>query len=377
LRVAGKKLSYRFCCWIVVVAVFMVSFTVLFFSAGGYKSGMPSFFIFAILYTAMMLDNRDKKIALGALFALYISICVIAYLYPETVTYFETEISYLSDIITGIVVAGIMLLLVITLHIRMYHVRGMQIKELNRELEARNDTLIKYDKMKNDFLAAVAHEISSPLTVIVGSSADTISLLKENPSGTPEKFDEILANHERIDKRVMLLDRIVTDLLDAVAIESGRLPLSRQYIKMAELIKSVGDNGFARTEANRNRVTYDFEEKLPPLWADPGKIEQVMINLLTNADRHTKDGVITVKLTRADGKQIVSVTDNGEGMDSEMAEDVMKMYATSNLNKNWRHGYGLYVCRQIIVSHGGKITIKSEKGRGTTVTFSLMEEKDD
>jgi signal transduction histidine kinase len=377
LNIAGNKLSLRVCCWVSVIFVFMIAFPIQFFTTGGYRGGTPSFFIFAVIFTAIIFEKWERAAALAALFTIYVGCCLIAYFYPETVTYFATEALFVSDVITGIVAVGLLLLLVIMLYIRICRVREIQIQELNRELAARNETLTKFDRLKSDFLAAVAHEISTPLTVIIGSSADTIELVKENPAGIPENFDEIMLNHEEIRKRVKLLDGLVTDLMDTVAIESGRLPLSRQPVKLSELLQSVCDAGFKRIEANHNRFTYEFAKKLPPIWADPGKIEQVMTNLLTNADRHTKDGIITVKLTQTDGKQMISVTDNGEGMTPELTEDVMKMYATTSMDKNWRHGFGLYICRQIIVSHGGEIWVESEVGRGTTVTFTLTEEKDD
>lgn len=376
LGVVGKRLSFRLCCWITVVAVFLVAFAAFFFSSGGYRGGMPSFFIFALIYTAMLLEGRDRAIALALEFSLYIGCFLMAYFHPETVRPFASEAHYFSDVVTGAVVAGLLLMLVTILHIRMYAVREAQIRELNRELAARNEALVKYDRMKSDFLAAVAHEISRPLTVIAGSSADTIELLRENTGGVPDHFDEIMENHELIGRKVMLLDGMITDLMDTAAMETGRLSLSRQRIQMSELLRRVGDARFRRADAPRNRVLYDMEENLPPLWVDPGRMEQVVDNLLSNADRHTRDGVITIRLTRADRRQVVSVMDTGEGMEPGMAESVMKMYVTSR-GERWRHGYGLYICRQIIVSHGGDIWVESEKGRGTTVSFALTEEGHD
>ena len=80
--------------------------------------------------------------------------------------------------------------------------------------------------------------------------------------------------------------------------------------------------------------------------------------------------MITVKLTRTDKNQIVGVTDTGEGMDMEMARIALKQYVSTKADY-WRHGIGLYICRQIITAHGGDIWIDSEKGRGTTVTVTL------
>jgi signal transduction histidine kinase len=255
----------------------------------------------------------------------------------------------------------------------MYRVRQLQIDEQSRELAARNETLTQNDRIKSDFLAAVSHEISKPLAVISASSADTIALLEELPAA-PASMDEILENHERIEKRVRALDRVISDLMDTVAIETGRLSLSRQSLKLADFMKTVCDAAFKQLDKNGNRLTYDFQPDLPWLWADPERLEQVMTNLISNAVRHTRSGELTVRLTRAGSIQTVSVTDNGEGMDAAAAAVVMKQYAPSVKGDYWRHGIGLFVCRQIITSHGGEIRIDSEPGRGTTISFTLEEE---
>ena len=371
LRLTEKKqISRRAGTWVVVVAVFLLAFPVLFFTAGGYRSGMPCFFVFAIIFTAILLEKRERAAALALEFALYAACCLTAYFRPATVTPFPTEFDYAIDVITGITAASILLTAVVLLQIRMYHIRETQIGEQGRELEARNETLMRQDRMKSDFLAAVSHEISKPLAVISASSADTIALLGDLPEA-PANMEGILENHERIEKRVSALDRVITDLMDITAIETGRLALSRQLLDLAGLLKSVCDASFKKEDVNNNRLTYDLRPNLPPIWADPARIEQVLANLISNAVRHTKDGEIAVKLTRTGSVLTVSVSDSGEGMDAAIAEVVMKEYAPSVQGDYWRHGFGLMVCRQIITSHGGKIWIDSEAGKGTTVSFTL------
>jgi signal transduction histidine kinase len=368
--VAGRKWSYRLCSWIVVIGVFIVAFPALFFLAGGYRSGMPCFFVFALIYTTIMLAGRERAAALTAEFALYLSCCLAAYLRPETVShYYESELLYLSDVMTGIVVSGVLLILVVMLHTRMYRIRQMQIDELNRELEARNETLARHSRMKSDVLATVAHEISAPLTAITMSSADTIALLGESPVN----MDEIKENNERIANRAILLDRVIMDLKDTAAIETGRLSLSRQLLNLPELLRNVCDTAIKQLDMNANVIAYDILQHAPKLWVDPQRIEQVMMNLLANATRHTKNGRIEIRLTRMGKTQVVSVTDDGEGMEPEVADAVLKRRTTSSKDY-WRHGYGLYVCREIILSHGGEIWVDSEKGSGTSVSFKLFEE---
>jgi hypothetical protein len=136
--VVKKKISYRTGSWVVVVVVFMLVFPLLFFDMGGYRSGMPSFFIFALLFTAILLDGLGRFVAVAIELILYVVCCLAAYFFPEWVKHFQLESYYVSDVITGIVVSGVLLLLVILLYIRLYRVREAQIRELNRELAARN-----------------------------------------------------------------------------------------------------------------------------------------------------------------------------------------------------------------------------------------------
>jgi hypothetical protein len=88
-----KKISYHVGSWLVIACVFLIAFPVLFFTAGGYRSGTPCFFVFAIIYTAIMLENRrERAVALLFEFVLYAACCLIAYYYPKTVTPFATEL---------------------------------------------------------------------------------------------------------------------------------------------------------------------------------------------------------------------------------------------------------------------------------------------
>jgi signal transduction histidine kinase len=368
LNLAHIKNRFRLCYWIIVIMVFMIAFPILFFTAGGYKSGMPCFFVFAIIFTALMLEKKDRIITILLEFVLYIGCCLTAFLYPQTVSFFRVEFDYVLDIITGFVVVSTLLLLVTGLHIRISQSHRTILNELNKELAARNEALVKYDHMKTDFLGTVAHEIKIPLTVIVASAADTLDLLEE----TPINIQEITDNQKRIEKTVKRIDGIVLDLTDTAAIENGRLSLNRSIVNLEEFIRHFCDSQFPSVNVNGNRLQYDFQPGLPSIWGDAKRLEQVMANLLANAVRHTKNGVITIKLTGENGKQTVCVTDTGIGMDSKMAKEAMNYYISSGVD-NWRHGIGLYICRQIITAHSGKIWIKSEKGKGTSVFFTLEE----
>lgn len=367
LLIAEKTKAYRLSCWILVVVVFLIMFPLIFVKFGGYMTGVSSFLILAIIFTGHMLEKKDRVVALALESVIYIACCAVVYYYPDVSVLPDRTV--VLEVILNFILSGTLIMFIIMLRSRMLRLRHEQTEELNRELTARNETLALYDNMKSDFLATVAHEINTPLAVISASSNDTLDLLKE----TPLNMDEIISNQQLIERRVKLIDSILLDLMDTVAIENGRLTLSRQPVSLAHLITSVCGAQYKKMDTNFNSLMYDLQPDLPDIWLDPSRIEQVLTNFLSNAFRHTQGGTVIIKLIRANGNQIVSVTDNGEGMDAEMARIALKSYVSTKADY-WRHGIGLYICRRIIAAHGGDIWLESEKGRGTCVSFMLKED---
>lgn len=371
LYITEKKKCYRASGFIIVMMVFCVAFPALFFYRAGNRGGMVSFFILAIIFTYMLLEGRDKIIAIAIEAVIYVSCFEINYLNPGLAHMFDSELDFLVDELLGFTISCILIFLTILLRDRIIKIERERISRLNQELKDQNEALAQYDSMKSDFLATVAHEIKTPLAVISASSNDTIDLLGE----TPLNIEFVAEDQQIIIKRVKLIDDILMDLMDTVAIERGRLILKCQLVNLSELIVQISDLQFKKLNTNNNRLNYDIQPDLPPVYADPTRIEQVLNNLLSNAVYHTRDGIITVKLEQSGGNQIVSVSDTGEGIDDEMARIILREY-TSTKEDYWRHGIGLYLCRRIISAHGGDIQIESEKGFGTTISFTLNGESE-
>jgi len=316
-----------------------------------------------------MLVKAQQAIALSLELVLYVACCFLEYLRPDLFVY-RHEGYYAIDMATGLILAGASIAVVSVQSSRIFHTKRQQIEQLNQELSIRNETLEQYDRMKSDFLAAVAHELNTPLAVIAASSNDTLDLLET----TPLDVSEIAENQKTIEKRVMLIDRILLDLMDATAIENGRITLRRQPMYLPDMLSRICSVQYWRNNAGNNTIEYEIYDEVPYIWADQHRIEQVITNLLSNAIMHTKNGTIKVSLMRLGGEQVISVADTGEGMEPEMLRTALEQFASSKADY-WRHGIGLYICRCIVVAHGGSIWIESEKGVGTTVSISLVEEE--
>ena len=355
---------YRLCYMITIIAIFMGLFPFMFFNAGGYHSGMPCFFVFAVVFTVLMLDKWQAILMSVLETALYIFICLVAYLHPETVSFLSTETDILTDVIIAFISVSAALGVVLYLHLREYN-------KQQRLLELQNTKLKEYDEMKSTFLTTVAHEVKNPLAVMMTYARDTFELLDEQP----QDIALMKENLKTIEKVVMRIDRIVLDLMDTVSIEQGRLALSLTPVRLSSLLRETCKTYLTGANSNGNTLILDLDGSLPPLNADYARLVQVVSNILSNASRHTQNGEIVISL-KADGRhQLVSIADNGEGMDERMRSSALEGYVSAN-KEYWRHGIGLYVCRQIVAAHEGKIWIESEQGKGTKVSFTLPADKE-
>ena len=361
---AVKSGQYRRCYNITIFVIFFLFFPLLFFRAGGYNSGVPAVFIFAVLFTVLMLEGTYALKVSALELLVYGMICVIAYLHPEIVVTYETEKAIVTDVIFSYTAIGLVSGIVLFFHIKEYtHQREL--------LEEKNEKLKYYDDVKSTFLTTVAHEIKNPLNIIGLYAQDTSELAKEEQVDV----EQICENQKVIGSTVTRLDRIVEDLMDTVSIEQGRLKLQVAPMDMSELILEavkVWKEKDGKENLNGNRIVLDISAEKAPIVADYTRVFQVMVNLLSNAFHHTKNGMITITLKRAGNSQMVSVEDTGEGMSEKIKKNAFKGYVSTSKDY-WRHGIGLYICHQIVEAHGGKIWIQSKIGKGTKITFSLPE----
>ena len=346
---------------VTIVTIFMIFFPILFFISGGYKGGMPSMFIFAVLFTVLMLEGRSALFVSATEILEYTAVSVFVYFNPQSVTSFESEVQMLTDILVTTTAVSLSCGIVLFLHLREY-------ESQRRQLAEQNELLKRHDEAKSVFLTTVAHEIKNPLNAINLHARDTYELLDEE---IPDK-KIMKENQKTIEKMVVRIDRIVVELMDTVAIEQGRLTLDLAPVRMNELVREAAQIYFGKKDTKGNKLILNLSDSLPPISADYARIMQVITNLLSNSIKHTQNGIITITLSRKDNNQLVCVSDNGEGMSEEIKKKAFVGYVSVS-KEYWRHGIGLYVCHKIIEAHGGEIQIESELGKGTSVSFYLPE----
>jgi len=243
-------------------------------------------------------------------------------------------------------------------------------KQAEAEMAQKNAQLVELNEEKNQLLGMAAHDLRNPLSIVSTASA---YLLDDASRLLPEaKRAEFL---RRINSGSKFMLRLIDDLLDVAKIEAGRLDLE---LKDEDLCGLIEENlALNRMLADKKSIRLDFapEAGLPPLRFDRRKVEQVLNNLVSNALKFSAPGTaVAVRASRVEGKVVVSVRDQGQGIPAEELDKLFKPFGKTSVRGTAGEkstGLGLAICRKIVEGHGGRIWAESELGKGSVFSFSL------
>lgn len=234
------------------------------------------------------------------------------------------------------------------------------------ERKQAEEALLESDRMKTDFIRTVAHEFRTPLTSIQGFS----ELLLNREDLSPEQRREFLGY---IHQRSVALAGIVSDLLDIARIEEGlALPLTKERCTIKEIFDQL--RPFLEATASEKRVVINLAEEDASVVVDRAKLGQVLENILSNALKFSAEGSPVRIRGKMKGEFYrVSVTDQGIGMTPEQVNQVFDKFYRADASHTAVEGVGLgmNIVKNIVEAHGGRIEVKSEPDRGTTVSFTL------
>ncbi len=219
-----------------------------------------------------------------------------------------------------------------------------------------------------EIVSTVSHELRSPLTSVKGY---TSLLLNRWDRLTDEQKQMMLGQVNHDADRVT---RLIGELLDISRLETGKLVLRRQLVDLPGLTGTVVDK--VRLEYPTLEVDATWAEDLPPVWADPDKIEQVLTNLLENACKYASPlGLGVTGEVRARGDDLpevaVSVADRGDGIPSADLPKVFTKFFRRSEGRPNGSGLGLWISRGLVESHGGRLVAESVTGSGSVFRFTL------
>lgn len=238
-----------------------------------------------------------------------------------------------------------------------------ELGELYDSINYMANELSNTESMKNEFISSVSHELRTPLTAIKGWS-ETLLDMSDDKETIEKGMRVIIGETER-------LSNMVEELLDFSRIQDGRLLLNKATI---DILAELGETVLIYKErAKKLGMTLEYyePEMLPFVYGDKNRLRQVFINIVDNAVKYSdQGGKISVEAYEEGNEIVISVSDTGIGISVEDMPKIKTKFFKANQTRRGS-GIGLAVADEIIAMHGGKLTIKSELGVGTTVIITL------
>jgi GAF domain-containing protein len=250
-------------------------------------------------------------------------------------------------------------------------VLAIQNARLFREIEDKSQQLAEASEHKSQFLASMSHELRTPLNAIIGLT----EMMVTNAArfGTEKALEPL----QRVNRAGTHLLGLINQVLDLSKIEAGKLELNPQTVQLAPLIEEVIGTARQLAEQNQNRLLVEAQENLGALNADSMRLKQILLNLLSNACKFTKEGEVALRVRKvADGRDWVelAVADTGIGLTAEQQAKLFQEFTQADSLTARRYGgtgLGLALSRKLARMMGGDVTVTSEPGKGSVFTVRL------
>jgi len=239
------------------------------------------------------------------------------------------------------------------------------------EIQDKSRQLQMASEHKSQFVSSISHELRTPLNAIIGL---TDMLVTNAARFGMEKAQEPL---QRVNHAGTHLLGLINQVLDLSKIEAGKLELNPEPVDLARLIDEVVGTAGQLAEKNKNRLIVEAQENLGALTADSMRLKQILLNLLSNACKFTKEGEVALRVRKVvDGRDWVelAVADTGIGLNGEQQAKLFQDFTQADSLTAPRYGgtgLGLALSRKLARMMGGDVTVTSEPGKGSVFTVCL------
>jgi signal transduction histidine kinase len=250
-------------------------------------------------------------------------------------------------------------------------VLAIQNARLFAEVEEKSRQLEMASQHKSQFLASMSHELRTPLNAIIGLT----EMMVTNAArfGTEKALEPL----RRVNAAGTHLLSLINEILDLSKIEAGKLELNPEPVNLGKLIDEVIGTAGQLAEKNKNRLIVEAQENVGALNADAMRLKQILLNLLSNACKFTKQGEVALRVRKvADARDWVelAVADSGIGMTAEQQAKLFQDFTQADSLTARRYGgtgLGLAISRKLARMMGGDVTVTSEPGKGSVFTVRL------
>ena len=277
---------------------------------------------------------------------------------------------YSGYIIGGIVLLGLQALLIFGLLINRSRRKRSEneLMQMNTSLQSMSEKLIKFDKLKDEFLANTSHELRTPLNGIINI---TQSLLEEGAGNLTSAQKENLGIIQTAGNR---LYNLINDILDISKMKQSELKLNLRPVNLRMTVSAVIYVLEFQLQEKDVYLSNEIPEDLPAVWADEERLKQVFFNLIGNAIKFTEKGQVTISTELKKGWVEISVQDTGIGIPEEKLTDIFGSFVQVEGDASRSYdvtGLGLSITQKLVELHGGEIWVRSEIYKGSNFLFTL------
>jgi PAS domain S-box-containing protein len=238
------------------------------------------------------------------------------------------------------------------------------------------------DQMKTDFISTVSHELRTPLTSVLGFAKIIKKKLEEvilpvvptDDKKVQRNVRQVTDNLDIIVSEGGRLTDLINDVLDIAKMEAGKIEWKMAPLQITEVIERAIAATSALFQQKNLELIRDIQTDIPEILGDRDRLIQVVINLISNSVKFTDTGSITCRVTTNETQIVISIIDTGIGIaeaDLDKVFEKFKQVGDTLTDKPKGTGLGLPICKQIIEHHGGKIWVESDLGKGSTFSFTL------
>ena len=352
----------------IVISIFLIFLflPVMFFTNGGAYGGVAVSLLLGGIYINLILEGRTL-IVMNLLFTGMMILCwVLNYNFPELVMAFTPDAVF-ADSLSGLLIVNGVIAILLSFNAKLYRKENEKADEKSKELEEMN-------RSQNRFFSSMSHEIRTPINTVLG--LNEIILRQEDAS------DEIKKDAQNIRGAGKLLLALINDILDVSKIEAGKMDIVPVNYKVSSLLSEIVNMIWLKAEEKGLEFRVDIDPEVPEvLFGDEIRIKQILINLLNNAVKYTKEGSVSLHMEcefTEDGNALlsISVSDTGMGIKADALPHLFDTFRRVDEEEN-RYiegtGLGLSIVKQLVELMDGEISVNSVYTQGSTFLVQLKQ----
>ena len=337
-----------------------------FFSAGGMYGGAPPVFAFALVYVFLVTEKWERTAAL-AVCILGSAVCFrLAYLHPEMLTRHPVDVEHAESFL-AILLVTLLLCMLFTFVTEVYRAENRIVQRQKKEIEDLNQA-------QKNFFSSMSHEIRTPVNAIIGLNEMT---LREEIS------DEVRENAQNIEVAGRILLHTVNEILDMAKLETGGMEILKSDYRTASMLSDIVNMVRSRAMEKGLDFVLRVDPALPAvLCGDEIRIKQVLLNVITNAIKYTREGSVTLSISGEHGEDgrfqvVYDVADTGIGIREESIPHLFSSFR--RVDEQSTHaiegtGLGLSIVKQLLDLMEGSVSVSSEYGKGSTFHIEIPQE---